>query len=301
LRRLEADEMKNKLSLMLILLTIQQTDSIIFIPPVIYIATFSLGAFITNMFIFIAFWLTVKGVTDRSYLGKPFHELVKMLLQLIGKTATLITSAAIPILVLNPVTPQEIVVSSLCAGALGQTILFLGSFREYRLLPGKGKIRLLSSMTILSMFIIAAAFISTTLATETKTLHTEEGRVTEYTGTDIKLLRAPALKETGDYETYLKQQYPNVRETLWFYPVDSGPCSIYFNDIIIMEANPTLNCYYQINNRTERINCPIPLKIQTIRERQIDYGESGSIQGRGSCSENYTASIEKTGFNVKWI
>ncbi len=280
--------------------TITQVDSIVFIPPVIYIATFSLGTFITNVFLFLAVWLAVKGVTDRSYFGKPVHELVGMSLQLIGKILILITSATLPTLILNPITADEIIISSLFAGILSLAILFLDRFREYHLIPGKERNRILRSITLLSIAIIVITYASTTLAIETKTLHMREGYETEHKPEYALLPTSPAMgKETADkYMAGEGGEYPGLEETLWFYPENNEPCIIYYKNILVLETQPTRNCYYYTNNRAERISCPIPLKIRDIRKHQIEQGECGSIQGRGSCSGNYTVTVGETGFYV---
>lgn len=72
------DNTKGNLKILLVaaLFLTLSVRSIIFIPPVIYIVTFSLGAFITNIFIFLAFWMAVNGLINRPYLGKPVHELI---------------------------------------------------------------------------------------------------------------------------------------------------------------------------------------------------------------------------------
>ncbi len=275
-----------------------QAYPIVFLPPVIYMVTFSLVAYVTNLFIFLAVWLAAKGVTDRLYLGRRMHELVKAFFQLLGNASVLVFSAVLPVLLFNPLTPTDVAFTSICAGVLCLAINFLSGYRKYRIVRGGEKIRSLTSMILLSALIVAVSYLSTSLALSTKVLYTQgrEPAGDVYRDASAPPRLADIVERKAEAAGYLSAGV-GVSDALWFFPVGDEVCSIYFNDSLLVAVKPGMNCYHYLDGKPERMYCPVVLKRGSLPS----YGNpvSGRIYGTGSCSERYMVSIEATGFALK--
>jgi hypothetical protein len=248
-------------------------EAIVFIPPVVYLVTFSVGAFVVNIFLLLAAWLAISGLMDRSYFGKKSHELVRAGLQTAGKATISLASAAVPVLGLNPITSPEVFVSSLAAGAIGLCILFLSGYREYRLMGKKQRGRVLKSIAAFSTFIILATYLSTTLALETRIIDTRTGQE----------VQGAVAFDSIAYQKEATDQKEPAKGVYWFYPADPSPCKIYLEGVHFLTFQPTKNCYYLRDGKPERIYCPMPLDATEFRGRT----EAGVIEGKGSCNQTY--------------
>lgn len=270
----------------------RQAEAIIFIPPVIYIVTVSFSSFIANISISIVFWLVVKGIADRSYFGRPLHEIINFIFNFLGKIFILVFSTLSPIFILDPINAKEIFFSSLISGVLSLAILFLAGFREYRLIQKNEKISFLKSIAIFSAITVLLTFFSAFFALEEKALNMTNG--IEYK--EEPLLGFP--QKAGEEVSY-KEDYSGVKESLWFYSLDISLCQVYFENDLILTAIPSRNCYYyNENNQKERIPCPVLLKISDIPEYLIETRKEGDIYGKGSCVGNYSVILSENGFNV---
>lgn len=313
---------KNKFIIPLIVFAVlilaSGVKAIVFIPPIIYIATLSIGSFILNLCAFLAVWLAARGVLDRGYFGKAMHEIVGLILGLLGKSALLVLSAMVPILVLNPLNRQDIAFSSLVAGALSFALLSLNVFRRYRLAQKNEKISLIGSTVFFSVLVILVTFASASLALETKTLRNrdnETGVSNDSGKKGFKMASPPSgiadsspslgKKKAADFRESTPDGYyqsnneglessQSIRQEIWFYPASFDACEIYFNDRRILAVYPSRNCYfYDANGQPAKIPCPIQVSAS-----QVPLNASGNLYGNGSCTENYSIFVSKDGFNV---
>ncbi len=294
-----------------------KASSIVFVPPVIYIATLSLGSFLTKIFIFIAFYLTSNGLANSLYLGKPLYEITKSFFSFAWRSLVIILSAAASVKIFGPLNAQEALTASLAAGVISLIVFFLASFREYHFSDLNRKTFIFVSNLFFSLFIVLVAFISVLLSLETRALDTGRGAEGWYEETQVPVA-APSLDESekakdffqensaGVYENdYYESEKPEVekeivREYLWFYPQNYSLCQIYFDDIPLFSEKPALNCYYyRSDGRAERIFCPIPVSISDIPQNLKKADKFGNIFGQGSCKENYSISLRQEGFNIK--
>ena len=149
-------------------------DAIVFIPPVVYVVTLSLGAFVTNILLFVVLWLAVKGFTDRKYFGRAPHRILAFIFRTGAKTLVFLSSATLSVYLLDPVTLQETLRTGIAAGLLGFILLFFSGYREYRLTQKTRKIHTLMSLAVFSGFIVCATYISVSLAHETQVIHTAD-------------------------------------------------------------------------------------------------------------------------------
>ena len=94
-------------SAILLLIIVSCACGIVFVPPAIYVVTLSIGAFLTNAFLFLAAWLAVSGLLDRRFFGKKPHELVRAALSFAGRAFVFISCALLSVLIISPVTPSE--------------------------------------------------------------------------------------------------------------------------------------------------------------------------------------------------
>ncbi len=273
--------------------------SIVIIPPIIYIATLSIGSFIINLCAFTALWMAAKGIIDRAYFGKKTHEIVHLLFVLIGRSIILVFSAIISIIVFNPLNMEEIIFSSLSAAVFSLLVLWLNSFREYRLVQKQEKITILKSLASFSIVVFLTTFISASAALETKILHTDNTSAQQNPQTPLLKLSAPDLME--DRKAGIQLPYnTTVKKTLLFYPQNADLCEIYLGNILISSSKSSRNCYYyRDNGETEKIYCPIPLNISRIPQNLTEQSAPGDIRGRGSCEEKYPVSLTKEGFKIR--
>ncbi|MBU1975256.1 MAG: hypothetical protein KKG59_02515, partial [Nanoarchaeota archaeon] len=204
--------MKSKWIFILLFVVIgNYVTALVFIPPIIYFASVSLIGFITNMFLFLAVWLAIKGFINRSYFGKPVHEIVSIVLGWIGKIVIIILSAIVPLLVLKPIIPLEIAISSLIAGVICLIVLFLNDFRRIRLIQKKEKLAMVRSVTLLSLVVIIITFASASFALETKALHIdkESGAVVQTDAPSVSEKLLQKSKIAGDFAGKLAEPAPS--------------------------------------------------------------------------------------------
>ena len=135
----------------LVFIGMQVVTSIVVIPPLIYFASVSIIGFITNMFLLLAVWLTVIGVTNKSYFGQPFHVLAGFFFKAIGIGMVIIISSLIPILVFRPAFTRDIALSSMFSGILCAALLFLNNYRRFRITQFEDKAKIIRSIAIVSL------------------------------------------------------------------------------------------------------------------------------------------------------
>lgn len=294
--------------------------AIVFVPPVIYIATLSLGAFVVNVFAFFAVWFAAKGLIDRVYFGKPMHELVRLFFNFLGKFAIFFAASAVSMLILDPLSKKEVLTASVLAGILSLVLTFLNNFREYRLeLKGKKFLRA-GSMIFFSLIVFAVTYISALRALEVRILRIEDskGGAVEYKKEaplreDISLPSQKAPSAAPGYEADMgivpsyQEQGPaespvsikKKTRSLWFYPASLVPCEIYFGENLIFSAVSQDNCYYDNDIRMHRIICPVPVSMEDVPVNLVRaVGAVVSIQGAGSCTEKYTVIMGENGFII---
>ncbi len=287
-------------------------EAIVFIPPVIYIATLSLGALIVNISIFIAIWLAAQGVLNRLYFGKAMHEIVRVFFNVLGRVAILFIASVASVLFYNPLNTREVVISSILAGVLCLALVFLGNFREYRLVSKKEKLAAIGSMSIFFVLATVIIFISASSALKTKILRTGENGLSVYKedksaldGFALPLQKSAESVPKNEAEKGIAPQTPEDRKTdqslkqlLWFYPSDFGSCEIYFGADLIKSVRPEDNCYYQDKGEAQRLPCPVSVLAGDIPASSVRPGVQDKIYGQGSCAEEYWVRITQEGFNM---
>jgi hypothetical protein len=298
-------------------MTALKASAIVFVPPVIYIATLSLGAFVVNVFAFFAVWFAAKGLIDRLYFGKPMHELIRLFFSLLGKFAILFIAAAVSVATLDPLNKKEVLAASVLAGVLGLVLIFLSSFREYRLEPKNKKVYFAGSMMFFSLVVFGVTYASALRALEIKILRIggDNGPV-EYQKKDalpgdISLPRQkapsalPGVESDQGIAPSLQEQKAAERlgmvrketQVLWFNPVDLTPCEIYFGGILVLSTVSHDNCYYNNDITTHRIICPVSIFREDVSVNLIKtIGDVVNIHGEGSCEERYNVIITEGGF-----
>lgn len=303
------------ISVFISLFLVNKAYSIAIIPPIIYIATLSIGSFIVNLCIFAALWMATKGIIDRAYLGKKVHEIVRLLFRLIGGSIALLLSATISIIIFNPLNTEEIIFSSATAAFISLTLFWLSNFREYRLVQKQEKISILKSVAAFSALVFLATFISASTSLETKILRTNDAGIRQSPESPLLEFSKPNEKRTP--ESFMRDQagiQPSenkkeismpephdvaTKKTLLFYPQNANRCEIYSDDTLISALKPSQNCYYyKNNNEMEKIYCPVILDISDVTKNLIDQSTTVNIDSRGSCEEKYSATLTKEGFKI---
>lgn len=297
----------------------REASGIVFVPPVIYIATLSLGVFVMNVFAFFAVWLAVKGLIDRVYFGKPMHELVYLLFSLLGKFVIFIITSSVSMLALDPLNKKEVLIASVLAGILSLIFIFLSDFREYRLISKEKKFIHMGQMIFFSLVVFIVTYVSALRALEVKVLRTnDDGSVIEYRKEEsfqdnLSLPKQKSLQAVPQAENDqgMASYYPEQKiaedsglvqkktKALWFYPIKFEPCEIYFGEKLVFTAIPRDNCFYNNNVNSHRIICPVSIFVEDIPANLIrGIGDFVSMRGEGSCTEKYSIIITEDGFNI---
>lgn len=299
-----------------IIATGKEAQAIVFIPPVIYIATLSLGAFIINISIFIAIWLATQGIINRLYFGKALHQIIRIFLGIFGKAVVLFAASVISILFFNPLNPKEVIISSILAGILCLIFIFLGNFKEYRLVQKKEKLATIGSMLLFFILTAIIIFISASLALKTKILSTGENGLGAYkenlsapNGFTLPLQKSTEYISKDEAEKGIAPDYKNdaiednksdrsMAQLLWFYPSDFKVCEVYFDTNLILAVHPKNNCYYYDSGKLQKLPCPISVSLDDVPLNLAKADGQYNIYGQGSCVEKYRASITQEGFNM---
>lgn len=291
-------------------------QGIVFIPPVIYIVTLSLGSFFFNIFIFVAFWLAINGYINRSYFGKPFHKIVALIFGLAGKGILLSAVAILPILVFKPTDVIGIVVASLGAGLLCFATVFLVNYREYRWLSFSERVPILKSATFLFVLAIIITYTATTLALKPKVYYNNENVFNDNITKAANKTVPERFFETGSNRNASGMQAAPYRGTfadnaalrssaevssgkLWFMPENSSVCNIFFDDKMISSVMPKSDCFYYKNNQRERTTCPVNLTVSEIPPNIAIPKEQHRVIGSGSCVGNYAVVLDGNTFQIK--
>jgi len=286
-----------------------QAHAIAFIPPVIYFATLSIIGFISNVFLILAVWLAVKGIANKLYFGKPLHTIVSIALSWLGTALIILLSSLLPLLVLHPIITKEIIISSIVSGFLCFFFLLLNIYRQFRRANLKEKTKSVRKMTIISILVIIISFVSASLSIETMALQTNskgaklavlkpELSLPSF-GLDMASEMAAAAPAPVNFQRGVSLASNKQIDTLWVYPVNSDACLVYFDWQLILDQYPEMKCYYFTeNNRKERINCPIPLKIDLFR-KMANSKQEGLINAKGSCNDTFYVNIGDAGFTLE--
>jgi hypothetical protein len=247
--------------------------AIVFVPPAIYVVSLSLGAFVTNAFLFVAAWMAVSGLLDRRFFGKRPHELIRSILSAAGKAFLFLSCAALPVLALSPVTPEETIYTGAVAGSLFIAVSFLASFRDMRLSDALKRNKAIAYIALSALFTAGATYASVVLAQETDIIHTKE----TYEKED-NAVSAPGSMLNADMKVAEK---PVVAAGYWFLPRDSSECMIFLDGKELKSFRPENNCYHTSGGRAERIYCPV-----YVGQKDLPAG-AGLLEGIGSCTERY--------------
>lgn len=263
-------------SLILLLLIASCACAIVFVPPAIYVVTLSIGAFLTNAFIFLAAWLAVSGLLDRKLFGKRPHELIKGAFSFIGKAFVFISCALLSVLIISPVTPIENMQAASLSGAAALVLFFLGGYRILLLNENKGK--MLFSLSVCALLTAGGTYVSVVLAQETKVIHTKGS----YEKKDMTA-SAPSMADISmEYEPAGLNKLDTTGSSGYlFYPLGPAACSIFYGHELIRSVTPKDNCYYAKDGQAQRMYCPIEIPKEDLP------GGKGILTGRGSCTEAY--------------
>jgi hypothetical protein len=306
----------------LAIISAYQACAIAFVPPIIYFASLSILSFISNIFLFLAVWFAIKGIANRSYFGRPVHEIVSLILNWSGTAVLILICSVIPLLVMHPIITKDIIISSICAGFLSFIMLFLSKYRQFRLIKKPDRIKYLRSVILISAAVIIITFVSTLISIETKAMYTNNqdiivikeeknaialpsfgfNKASESLARDSASKMDSAPMEAGALTNggiSAKATPSNELKALWFYPANSDVCSVYFEGKIVFEKKPEKNCYYlDAGGKKAIMQCPIELTVNDFNEKMYPVSK-GNIIAAGSCTEKYNVTIEKTGFVVE--
>lgn len=171
----------------ILLIAASEAKAIVFIPPVIYIASLSIGAFIINVFAFFAVWFAARGLIDRMYFGKPMHEIVRALFGLIGKFALVIIVAVASIKIVDPLNKKGIISAAIFATAFGSILFVLANFREYRLEFKRNQFAIMRSILVFAAAIFLITYSSSVWALKIKAINMRKSGFIEYRRTNLTL------------------------------------------------------------------------------------------------------------------
>jgi 4-amino-4-deoxy-L-arabinose transferase-like glycosyltransferase len=286
---------KQFLVLPILLVLMASAYALVFIPPMIYFASVSIIGFLTNLVLFLAVWLAIKGYLNRSYFGKPLHEVVSLILGGLGTVAIVIFSSLLPLLIIHPILTREILLTSFIAGVLCFILLFLSKYRNFRLEDHAQRVHQVRSVAILAIAVIIVTFVSAYFALETTVLHTNGQQGTEFQQAQQSAsmgLNKIASEARAPMSDRLSAT-PNHVRTLWFYPQSSEECIIAFEGKQILSVHPRKECYYiSSDNSRQKIECPISLASNLL-------SGSGEITSSGSCANQYKVLVDSQGFIVE--
>ena len=291
-------------------------NAIAFIPPVIYVASMSIMGFIANMFLILAVWLAVKGVINRSYWGKPIHEIVSLFLGWLGTAFAVALSSLFPVLILRPILTREIIVSCIIAGCLCFMILFLNEYRHFHQITKDQKMKSFRHLISIALLVVIISYFCVSLSIKTYAHHINSGKGSEYqieaeSNAGSPLMESIASRQSKSFSDSASNiaetessSSTDIFKTIWFYPRNSDICIIYFNDDLIGSYAPQMSCYYKTSdNKEERTQCPVALNFDTFIEKlsttKLSSSQEGVITASGSCNEKYLVTIKDAGFKVE--
>ncbi|MFZ2970167.1 MAG: hypothetical protein WA063_03405 [Minisyncoccia bacterium] len=303
---------------LLSLLCSREANAIVFIPPVIYISTLSAWSFVTNVFLLAAFYMSVNGVVNNLYFGKPMHEVIRLLFSFIGKLIILILAAFIAIKLFDPIDIYGIYISSVFTALICFILNSLSNFRFYRLGGEENRKAIIRSLLLYTIIVFIVTFFSVSFAITTEVID----MAGELKKTSVNALAVPESndakneinkKEYGNKGLYdssgssnssVPQQYgasyEMPRTSIWFFPQNKEFCEIYYNGLKLREIKSPQSCfYYRENGKPARIFCPIELKASDLPPEGNAIGEEATINGIGSCDENYVVVLDNDGFILK--
>lgn len=297
-------EYKTLVAIAIIGSTTKVANAIVIVPPIIYIATFSLGSFILNVFTLTAFYMAAKGLLDRFYFGKQMHELVGIALAYLGCLVIIMATAIISIAIFDPIDARSLFYASIFSTFLSFLLIALSNFRKYTLADQYLKNKMIMSMFMFSAIVFVITFVSAYYSISTSIL--KKDAVMNRSVANGSAQSTPqdsfgVRNKSADFYEKESAAIPSVEadRVVWFYPFKDGICEIYAGGIFVKAEKSKGKCfYYGENNDTKRIECPIGLDVAEVKNLQLSKSLPVQIEGRGSCLDAYRVYISEKGFKT---
>lgn len=302
--------MKNKLIMICAALIFfaKIAEAIVIVPPVIYIATFSIGTFVLNAFIMTSAYMAGRGLIDRFYFGKHLHELVGIAFSYVGSIVLIMSSSFVAISFFDPIDARSLFYASVFSSFLSFLVMGLNNFRKYLLADSYGKNEAILRLIALSSVVFIITFISGYFSISTRILKKSEpyGLTLEKNARNSPInlnfgIDFSAKEKSADSleEKPAPAPLPVSEKTIWFNPYIEEKCEIYAGDKFVKSEAPSGKCFYfDGNNVARRIICPVSLDIEEVRDATIGMNGVTRIEGRGSCLDNYKVYVSDKGFKI---
>lgn len=281
--------------------------AIVIVPPVVYIATFSIGTFILNAFVMTSVFMATKGLIDRFYLGKRMHEIVGILFSYIGSIAVIIAVSFISIGFFDPIDARTLFYASIFSAFLSFLIMALNNFRKYLLSDPYGRNELILRLISFAVVVFIITFVSAYFSMSTSILKKRDQSgavatrdISEEAPLDLNFgLGFESAKKSADSIQREVASAPALvaEETIWFNPYMEGKCEIYVGGRLIKSEESIGKCfYYDSNNIAKRVICPVGLNIADLKGLALPKNRAVKLEGRRSCLDNYNVYVTDSGF-----
>ncbi len=296
-----------------LLFFITYAHAIAIIAPVVYVATISIIAFISNILISVAAYSAAKGFFGRKSFGTKFSSKLNLTLEIIGKAILLIITTTIAVFLLNPLTLQEAIISGAVAAIISLTILLLSSYKKIALISKEEKRRAFIEIGLFCTFIFFSCAIISFISIEIQnvdpnsSLEKQSAFQIELPSFDITSNKASSIIQEGKARTdsskgisapsqtatisdstkeplsgqnqAQKEEIQKQVQNLIFYPTSQEKCII-SSETKTLSFTPANNCLIISNGSRARIYCPIIVSSK-------EFGTDTSIAGSGSCTQTY--------------
>jgi len=280
--------MKKLLILTNLILLLTFCSAIAVIAPVVYVATLSLTAFLANTIITIAIFIAAKSFSSKNELKKGLTQKISFVFELIGKTALLIISTTLAILIVNPILISEAIITGIVAAIICAIILFFYNYKKSSIKNSELKKKLVKTSLIFCIFV----FISSTLvgyySIETKVIILNGQGVNQQSLTENNSPLADIANGFIANQSQsasapiqgLQKESEKTPQVLIFNPINLNECIISSNEKTI-SFKPQNNCFSVVNGSQQRVICPIILN-------ENEFTSGSTLSSSGSCTETYT-------------
>jgi len=293
--------------LFLSVFAVKMAEAVIIVPPVIYIATFSLGTFILNAFMMASVFMAGKGLIDRFYFGKHMHELVGIAFSYVGSMVVIMGASFASIAIFDPIDSRTLFYASIFSTFLSFLVMALGNFRKYLLADPYGRNEAIMRLITFSILVFIITFISAYFSINTSVLRKRVASGPSYADENsenvpldlsvgLNFTREERSMDLSEKEKPLSSA-SFAQETIWFNPYKVGQCEIYVSGKYVKSQEPAGKCfYYDRNMNAKRVICPIALDIADLKKIALPMNREMQLEGRGSCLDNYRAYVTDKGF-----
>ena len=280
-------------------------EAIVIVPPIIYVASFSVGTFVLNTFMMTAVYMAGRGLVDRFYHGKQLHEIVGIAFSYLGYIFVIIATAFISIAIFDPIDARSLFYASVFSTFLSFLVMALNNFRKYTLTDPHKRDEVVLPILVFSVIVFIITFVSAYFSISTSIIKKQDVPIKTMVSEDVQNtpsadfgINFEASKKTaGEYKKQdTSAALSETREDIWFYPFMNGICEIYAGGRLIKAEMPSGKCFYYDNsNNTKRMICPIYLTFEELSRSQINKNVLIQIEGKGSCLDGYKVYISESG------